>query len=173
MQDTLAMAVKHSQWAADRLFAVASTLTDDQYCRRLGGQLGSVQVLVAQIGHEAQAWRTRLEGGLPTATLAEEQQPTLDEVKRELTHAYDLLAREAARSVEDLEEELAYRDSNGHDPRGRYARVPRWALLRHFVDRAAYHHGQLASMLRLLDRTPPAVDLLAWFLDQQTDQPVA
>jgi len=36
-------------------------------------------------------------------------------------------------------------------------------LLRHVVNHATYHRGQLATMLRQLGRTPPATDLVRYY----------
>jgi uncharacterized damage-inducible protein DinB len=162
MQDTLATMVEYSQWADECLIAAASTLTDDQYCRRLGGGFGSVQAVIAHLAGAAHAWRTRFEGGRVTTLLTEEQVPTLDEARRELTQAYDVFAREAARSPDELSELFEYRNIYGRD-----VRVPRWAVLRHFVNHATYHRGQLASMLRMLDKTPPSTDFTVWVSQQQ------
>jgi uncharacterized damage-inducible protein DinB len=162
MNDTLATMIAYSQWADERLIAVCSALTDDQYCRRLGGGFGSVQAVIAHLAGAAHAWRTRLEGGRVTTLLNEEQLPTLDAAGRELTQAYLVLAREAARSPEELDDLFAYRNIQGVD-----VQVPRWVVLRHFVNHATYHRGQLASMLRMLNQKPPSTDFTVWVLEQQ------
>jgi uncharacterized damage-inducible protein DinB len=127
----------------------------------LGG-FESVQAVVAHLAGAAHAWRTRFEGGRVTELLTEEQLPTVDAARRELMHAYIVLAREASRSPEELVELFAYRNIHGVD-----VRVPRWVVLRHFVNHATYHRGQLASMLRMLDKMPPPTDFTVWVLEQQ------
>lgn len=168
MTDTLASLIAYSQWADDRFIAAASALTDDQYCRHLGGGFGTVQAVIAHLAGAAHAWRTRFEGGRVTTLLTEEQLPTVDASKRELTMAYEVLAREAARSPGELDEPFEYRNIRGVD-----VRVPRWVVLRHFVNHGTYHRGQLASMLRMLDKTPPSTDLTVWVLEQQATQAAA
>jgi uncharacterized damage-inducible protein DinB len=162
MHDTLATMVEYSRWADERLIVAAGVLTDDQYCRRLGGSFGSVQAVIAHLAAAAHAWRTRFEGGRVTTLLTEEQLPTLDAARRELRQAYDALTREASRPPEELNEIFTYRNIHGID-----VRVPRWVVLRQFVNHATYHRGQLASMLRILDKTPPPTDFTVWVLEQQ------
>jgi uncharacterized damage-inducible protein DinB/nucleotide-binding universal stress UspA family protein len=162
MNDTLATMIEYSRWADERLIVAASGLTDDQYCRVLGGGFGSVQAVVAHIAGAANAWRIRYGGGRVTTLLNHEQLPTVDMARRELLKAYEVIAHEAVRPAEELDEPFEYRNIQGID-----VRVPRWAVLRHFVNHATYHRGQLASMLRILDKTPPPTDFMVWMLEQQ------
>jgi len=104
----------------------------------------------------------RFEGGRVTTLLSEAQLPTLDAARRELMQAYVALTREASRSPEELDEMFAYRNVQGVD-----MRVPRWVILRHVVNHATYHRGQLASMLRMLDQTAPATDFTVWVIERQ------
>lgn len=162
MEDTLAAMIEYSQWADDRLLLAVSLLTDDQYGRRLGeGGLGSVQAVVAHLAGAANAWRMRFDGCHVAALLTEEQLPTLDDARRELIAAYEVIKREATRSAGELGEPFAYRNIRAAD-----VRPPRWAILRHFVNHATYHRGQLAGMLRRLDRVPPATDFLVWLQER-------
>jgi len=161
MEDTPAAMVDYSQWADERLLLAVSLLTDEQYGRRLDDGLGSVRAVVAHLAGAAQAWRMRFDGHQVTALLTEEQVPTLDDARRELSAAYEVIRREAARSAEELAESVAYRNTRGLD-----VRPPRWAVLRHFANHASYHRGQLASMLRRLNRVPPATDLLVWLQER-------
>jgi uncharacterized damage-inducible protein DinB len=161
MEDTLAAIIDYSQWADDRLLLAVSLLTDDQYCRPLNDGLGSVQAVVAHLAGAANAWRMRFAGHHVTVLFTEEQLPTLDDAKRELAAAYEVIRREAARSAEELAERFAYRNTRGVD-----VQPPRWAIVRHFANHATYHRGQLASMLRRLNRVPPATDFLVWLQEQ-------
>jgi len=154
--------IDYSRWADERLITAASGLTDDQYCRRLGGGFGSIQAVIAHLAGAANAWRVRFGGGRVTTLLNVEQLPTVDSARRELMEAYEVIAREAARSQEELGELFEYRNIQGIN-----VRVPRWVVLRHFVNHATYHRGQLASMLRMLDKTPPATDFVVWVLERQ------
>jgi uncharacterized damage-inducible protein DinB len=161
MNDTLATMLEYSQWADDRLVTAASALTDDQYCRHLGGGFGSVQAVIAHLAGAANAWRIRFEGGRVTTLLNEKQLATVDAARRELMQGYLVLSREASRSSEELDELFAYRNIQGVD-----VHVPRWVVLRHFANHATYHRGQLASMLRMLDQKPPSTDFTVWVLER-------
>jgi uncharacterized damage-inducible protein DinB len=50
--------------------------------------------------------------------------------------------------------------------RGRTAILPPWAVLRHVVNHATYHRGQVASKLKRLGVEPPATDFIFWVREQ-------
>ena len=43
---------------------------------------------------------------------------------------------------------------------GRTFTLPRWAILRHIVNHATYHRGQIAADLRAAGLTPPYTDFI-------------
>ncbi len=77
-----------------------------------------------------------------SALPGEAELPTLDDDARLLAVAQDRLDRLAAPFV--------YRNT-----RGRAASLPLWAALRHVVNHASYHRGQVASKLKRFGVEPP------------------
>jgi uncharacterized damage-inducible protein DinB len=51
--------------------------------------------------------------------------------------------------------------------RGRTAVLPLWAALRHVVNHATYHRGQVAAKLKRLGIEPPMTDLVFWVMEQK------
>ncbi len=49
---------------------------------------------------------------------------------------------------------------------GRSFTVPRWAILRHIVNHASYHRGQIASKLKRFGIEPPNTDFFWWIIEQ-------
>lgn len=49
---------------------------------------------------------------------------------------------------------------------GRTFTLPRWALLRHIVNHASYHRGQIASKLKRFGIEPPNTDFFFWMIEQ-------
>ena len=50
--------------------------------------------------------------------------------------------------------------------KGQTLTVPLWAALRHVVNHASYHRGQVASKLKRLGVEPPITDLVFWVAEQ-------
>ena len=88
-----------------------------------------------------------------SALPGEAELPTLDDDARLLAVAQDRLDRLAAPFV--------YRNT-----RGRAASLPLWAALRHVVNHASYHRGQVASKLKRFGVEPPVTDLVAWAIER-------
>jgi uncharacterized damage-inducible protein DinB len=49
---------------------------------------------------------------------------------------------------------------------GRTFTLPRWAMLRHIVNHATYHRGQVASKLKRFGIEPPNTDFFWWMIEQ-------
>ena len=54
---------------------------------------------------------------------------------------------------------------------GRDLYVPLWAALRHVINHATYHRGQVASKLKLLGIEPPVTDFVYWAIEQASQPP--
>jgi uncharacterized damage-inducible protein DinB len=50
--------------------------------------------------------------------------------------------------------------------RGKSWVLPPWAVLRHVVNHATYHRGQVASKLKRLGVEQPPTDFVLWALEQ-------
>ena len=61
-----------------------------------------------------------------------------------------------------LARDVAYRTFDGTPHQ-----QPLHELIRHVVNHATYHRGQLAAMLRQLGKTPPSTDLARFYREQR------
>jgi uncharacterized damage-inducible protein DinB len=61
-------------------------------------------------------------------------------------------------SEADLDRVVHYRNLKGEA-----SEAPLWQLLRHVVNHATYHRGQVVTMLRQVGAEPPSTDLVLWY----------
>jgi uncharacterized damage-inducible protein DinB len=92
---------------------------------------------------------------------SEEDLPTVADAQRLLDRA-DQIVRDRALTLthEQLTTPQTFRG------RGRVAVLPPWVVLRHVVNHATYHRGQIASKLKRLSIEPPVTDLIYWAFEQ-------
>jgi uncharacterized damage-inducible protein DinB len=87
--------------------------------------------------------------------------PTVDDAERHLERAYrtldDLLP---TLTPERLTTPMTLRGG------GRSAMLPPWVVLRHVVNHATYHRGQVASKLKRFGVEQPPTDLIFWAFEQ-------
>jgi uncharacterized damage-inducible protein DinB len=149
----------YNRWANLRFLDAMADLSNEELGRDLGSSFPSVAAtLVHLIGAESvwlQRWRGESPASFPDAM-------TLDSVAKVRT-LWDALWEEQRAFVEGLDEGamdtmVAYRTFDG----SAYEQ-PLGQLVRHVVNHATYHRGQLATMLRQLGRTPPSTDLVRFY----------
>jgi uncharacterized damage-inducible protein DinB len=61
----------------------------------------------------------------------------------------------------DLERVVDYRDTRGEPFRSRMHE-----MLRHVVNHASYHRGQVTNHLRAVGGVPPSTDLIRWYRER-------
>jgi uncharacterized damage-inducible protein DinB len=98
-----------------------------------------------------------VEGEPPT----EAEVPTVDDAARLLERADRTVASLAPRfTPEWLTTPMTLRRG------ARSAVLPPWVVLRHVVNHATYHRGQVASKLKRLGVEQPATDFIYWAFEQ-------
>ena len=50
-----------------------------------------------------------------------------------------------------------------HDLKGRPWQTPPWQIILHRVNHGTHHRGQVSGFLRSLGKTPPPLDLIAYY----------
>jgi uncharacterized damage-inducible protein DinB len=161
MQDTLASMFEYNRWADERLLTACGQLTEEQYAREIGGSFPSIRATVAHHAGALRAWRSRFEGVEVKALPSETEVPDAGVALRLAVEGHELLAREASRPVEELNQIFTYRSM-----RGFMVSLPRWAVLRHVVNHGTYHRGQIANMMRQVGAAPPSTDFFLWAMEQ-------
>lgn len=152
--------VEYHYWARDRLLTSVEALTPEQYTRALGSSFPSVRDTLVHIYSAEWIWLSRWHGESPTMLLQPAAYPDLATLRTAWDeHRAKLSAFVARLDDRTLHEVIAYRTTDGQP-----WRQPLWHMLQHVVNHAAYHRGQVTTMLRQLGATPPkSQDLIAFY----------
>jgi uncharacterized damage-inducible protein DinB len=87
--------------------------------------------------------------------------PRLDDVEALLAQGHDAFDRLlAALAPEQLATIWSYRNFENQE-----LSLPLWAVLRHVVNHATYHRGQIAAKFGRLGATPARTDLVVWAIE--------
>jgi uncharacterized damage-inducible protein DinB len=156
--DELRRLFDYNRWANLRLLAAADSLTPEELRRHIESSFSSVLATLAHALGAEWVWLERWKGKSPTSL---PDGSTLDSPAA-LRARWDEVWRDqqallAGLSDGDETRLLTYELFSGDsDTR------PLGELMRHVVNHATYHRGQLATMLRQLGRVPPSTDYVRW-----------
>ena len=156
--DDLRRLLEYNRWATLRMLAVLEQLAEAELQREILSSFPSVlATLVHAMGAEW-VWLERWKGTSPTALPRAEGLDSVAAVRGRWDELWaDQQAFLGGLGAGDVERPVSYRLFNGDaDTR------PLGELVRHVVNHATYHRGQLVTMLRQLGRTPPSTDYVRW-----------
>ena len=151
-------------WANERVLSAAERLTEEQLTRPLGSSFPTIGATLAHLAGAEWIWLRRLKGESPAAAPEWTREPTLETLRRHLQEIQtERTAYLEGVRDEDLERPVPFRYLSGAEGRHSLREI-----LLHLVNHSTYHRGQVASMLRLVDATPPATDMLIFFAETGT-----
>ena len=165
LKDTVQIDVRYSAWATGRLLEACAALSSDERQRNLGVSHGSIVNTLHHIHISERFW---------IGCLRADRIPSLDEMRAAPSPAalsFDDLVQlwppqwtqihhwlETA-SDETLSQTLPFDLSPG-----KRFDCPRWQIVRHIVNHATLHRGQIVGMIRALGKKPPCVDYIEYEL---------
>jgi len=162
MHDDFAALFAYNRWADDRVLAACRTLAPEAYTRELPGGMTCVRATLVHIAAATRAWSRRIQGETVTAPAPEVELPTVEDAARVLTETNDAFAKLIPTlTPQRLAGIFSYRNFKNEEKR-----LPLWAVLRHVVNHASYHRGQVAVKLKRLGVEPPATDLVLWAIER-------
>ena len=162
MKDDLLALQDYNLWANRLLLESLSSLTHEEYTRELGGGWPSVRATLVHLAGATRAWTERFDGRDATVLPTVEEVATLADAARMLNEAdARVSAFLATLDPERLAAPLVWKNLKGEAKS-----APLWAVLRHTVNHASYHRGQVAAMLKRLGGRPVATDLVRWAIER-------
>jgi uncharacterized damage-inducible protein DinB len=154
----------YNHWANGRMLDATADLPHEELTRDLGSSFPSVRDTLTHMLGAEWIWLSRWMGVSPSGV------PVSWDLS---THA---AIRDRWRAVEEersafldaqtgasLERVIEYRNTAG-EPFSN----PLWQMLRHVVNHASYHRGQITTMLRQLGRPAATTDLIVFYRERAT-----
>lgn len=148
----------YDRWADRRVLDAVSALEPDELTRDLGGSHPSVRATLAHILGADWIWLERCRGRSPAGFPDGWDLSTFDALVARWRRV-----EEARRDfVEGLDDADLRRTVSYRNTKGAAFENPLWQLLRHQVNHASYHRGQVVTMLRQLGAEPVSTDLILY-----------
>ena len=149
----------YSRWANSRLMEAAASLNAEELRRDFKTADRSILGTLFHLFSSDRVWlaRVRDNSSMPAPAKPEEQH--LEQLRNEWPGVQDRWS-EWVESLDDaaLRRPVAYRDLKGNS-----WNTPPWQIILHLVNHGTHHRGQVSGFLRALGRTPPPLDLIAYY----------
>lgn len=159
----IALLLDYHYWARDRLLDAVAPLDAAAFTAPRGNSFDSIRDTLAHIYLAEWAWYSRWQGHSPTAFPDAAQFAELAPLQtawRELERQVRGLI--GPMSDDDLQRVVDYRLMSGTA-----ASSPMWQMVQHVVNHAAYHRGQVTTMLRQAGAAAPrSMDLITFYRER-------
>lgn len=147
-----------NRWASERFLDAAAELTPEELGKDMKSSFPSVLATLAHMYGAEWVWLSRWQGESPTTLPGAEDLTSLEAVREGWEALWsDQRAFLAGLSPGDEMRTVRYRLFSGADDTRALG-----DLMRHVVNHATYHRGQLATLLRELGKTPPSTDYVRY-----------
>jgi uncharacterized damage-inducible protein DinB len=163
MKDDLFALQDYNLWANRLLLESLATLSHEEYAREMGGGWPSIRASLVHLAGATRAWAERFDGRDATSLPSPDEVPTLADAARMLNDADARISAFLANLTTParLSATLVWKNLRNEEKA-----APLWAVLRHTVNHASYHRGQIAAMLKRLGGKPLATDLVRWAIER-------
>lgn len=152
----------YDRWANRRLFDVVAGLPAGEAEQPMGSQWSAptLKGILAHILGAEVIWLARFKGESPTTILGDADFPDLASLRAR----WDAAEEDLRLFVEALDEAALRRLVNYQDTRGGAFTLPLGVLLQHVANHSTHHRSELATMLTVVQGSPPGTDLVLYHL---------
>jgi uncharacterized damage-inducible protein DinB len=150
---------EYDRWAMDRALGAMEVLTDEQLGREVGGAFPSVRETTAHVLGAGFVWLSRWKGSVRGTR----PEPWVFTDLTSLRTRAGQMAGEIRAYLRDLAPDDLDREIDIVTSGGLADRRPVVETMRHAVNHASYHRGQIADQMRLLGATPASTDLFLFY----------
>jgi uncharacterized damage-inducible protein DinB len=149
----------YHRWANRRLFDIAAALGEETCGRDVGAHFSfpTLRRMLAHIYGADAVWLARWNGASPAA-LPGADIPTM----AGLRVTWDGLEREQRAFIDGLTAADLGRDVHYKNTEGTVFRTPLGVLVHHVANHATHHRSEVATMLTMLNGSPPDTGLVTW-----------
>ncbi len=157
--EMLATLFAFNRWANEKTVESVASLTAEEYSREIGGSFRSIRGTFVHLYGADWVWLERLHGRSPRALPpGDESIASLEQLRSKWKAVEDETQRIVDGLTADrLETTLTYVNFAGET----WTYTLSDALL-HLANHGTYHRGQIATLLRILGKTPISTDYLHW-----------
>jgi uncharacterized damage-inducible protein DinB len=161
MHDDFVSLYTYNRWADRRVLDACRKLTPEQYVAEPAPGWSSVRSTIVHLAIVTEGWLRGLAGESQGSVPTEAELPTVDAAERLLDEAYRIFEGLVPTLTPEWLATLRTLTRGA-----RSAILPPWAVLRHLVNHATYHRGQVASKLKRFGVEQPATDFIYWVFEQ-------
>jgi uncharacterized damage-inducible protein DinB len=151
----------YNRWATRRLLEAAGRLSPAAFTRDLKTSHGSVRGTLVHTLWSEWIWLQRWRGTSPKQVFLEDRSPNVGAIASD----WDDVDRDRDDFIAQLTDEGLLAMISYENLRGQRWEYPLVHMMQHVVNHSSYHRGQVVTLLRQLDQTPPATDFLDFFDD--------
>jgi len=137
----------------------AVKLTSEELTRDFSTADRSVLGTLAHVFAADRMWLGRIQGNPPSRFI----DPAVDLDLPRLQSAWPALNERWTAWAVGLADGDAQTVLQYHDLKGNPWQTPLWQIVLHVVNHATHHRGQIAGFLRSMGKTPPPLDLIAYY----------
>ena len=160
--ETLRHHLEYTTWATNRLMGVAAELTPEELARDFGTADKNIVGSLAHVYAADRVWMNRIEGNTQAGSFISPEDRELALLQREWPALLEKWQQWAA----GLTDESVNGKANYHDLKGNPHSTTYWQIVLHVVNHGTHHRGQVAGFLRSMGKTPPPLDLIAFYREK-------
>jgi uncharacterized damage-inducible protein DinB len=160
--DILRTYLDYTAWASRRLVEAAASLSPEELKRDFGTANQSVLGTLVHVFAADRVWLSLIQRNEPAKFLDPEKDIHLEVLQSDWPALLERWKQWAA----NLTDDGATAGFPLRTPRGDVREITPWQIIMHVVNHGSHHRGLVSGFLRILGRTPPPLDLMAYYREK-------